>query len=452
MDSMAPTKPQASLLSQLLPWAKKGGYALADQGLISGSNFLISVLLARWLTRDGYGAYAVAFGIFVLLTVLYQSLVLEPMSVFGGSNYRNNLREYLRVLIWLHFSLCAVLCGALGIWVGVAYKMDPHGALPLALAGVTIASPLVLIFGLARRAFYLELTPASAALGALWYCAFAMVGLWLAFHYGLLSAFSAFIAIGAAALATSLLLLRHLRANLRPRTGHIAFAEVCREHWRYGRWALIANVASWVPAYLFYPILSSFAGLVASGQLRALMNLAAPMQQAQTAMALLFLPYASRLRGEGGDRKAASLNWRITLLAVTGATLYWAVIIVFKTRVFHLLYSGKYMEVAGQVPFVAVGAILWAASFGPTVVLRALQSPKLVFVAYAIATVLSLVIGIPATYRYGLWGAILAINVSDLLSLLLMMLLLRRRTGQIWNRAGNQESNGAGLTPELSEP
>jgi len=345
-----------------------------------------------------------------------------------------------------------VLCGALGIWVGVAYKLDPHSALPMALAGVTIASPLVLIFGLARRAFYLELTPASAALGALWYCAFAMAGLWVAFHYGLLSAFSAFVAIGAAALATSLLLLHHLRANLQPRTGHIEFSEVCREHWRYGRWALIANVASWVPAYLFYPILGSFGGLVQSGQLRALMNLAAPMQQAQTAMALLFLPYASRLRGEGGDRKAASLNWRISSLAIAGAALYWAVIVVFKGPVFHLLYSGKYIEVAGQVPWVALGAILWAASFGPTVVLRALQSPKLVFVAYAIATTLSLVIGIPATYKYGLWGAILGVNVSDFLSLLLMMVLLRRRTREIWSSKNSTQSAGAGLTPGLIEP
>lgn len=452
MASKTSSTQRPSLLSQVLPWAMKGGYALADQGLISGSNFLVSILLARWLTPDGYGAYAVAFGIFVLLTVLYLSLVLEPMSVFGGSNYRDNLREYLRVLIWLHFSLCAILCGALGIWVGVAYKLDPHSALPMALAGVAIASPLALIFALARRAFYLELTPASAALGALWYCAFTMAGLWVAYHYGLLSAFSAFIAIGAAALTTSLLLLRHLRANLRPSTGHISFSEVCREHWRYGRWALIANVASWVPAYLFYPILSTAAGLVQSAQLRALMNLAAPMLQVQTAMALVFLPYASKLRGEGGDRKASSLNWRITLLAVCAATGYWAVIIIFKGSVFHLLYSGKYMEVAGQVPFVAVGAILWAASFGPTVVLRALQSPKLVFVAYAIATSLSLVIGIPATYRYGLWGAILGINVSDLLSLILMLYLLRRRTREIWSGNTNKETTGSALTPELSKP
>jgi O-antigen/teichoic acid export membrane protein len=422
---------RGSLLRRLVPWAAKGGFALVDQGLISGSNFLVSILLARWLARDQYGAYAVAFGIFVLLAVLYQSLLLEPMAVFGGSTYRNNLREYLRVLLWGHFALSAIVCGVLGVWSGIAHRINPGSVLPAALAGVAIASPVVLMFWLARRAFYLELSPGRAAAGALWYCTFAMGGIWLIYLRGVLSPFTAFLAIGAAACVTGLLLLKHLRVNLKPSTQPLSLGAVSRRHWTYGRWALIANVASWIPAYLFYPLLSTFSGLVQSGQLRALMNLVAPLQQTQAALAMLFLPYAARLQGEGGDRRAASLNRKITLIALTGATGYWIAVLLFKDSVFHLLYSGKYVEVASQLPFVAVGSILWAAAFGPTVVLRAMQSPKLVFLAYAVATVLALVIGIPATYRYGLWGAILGINISDALSLVLMFALLKRRTAQL---------------------
>jgi len=42
---------RGNLLQRLLPWAHKGGLTILDQGLISGSNFLISVLLAQnsWL-------------------------------------------------------------------------------------------------------------------------------------------------------------------------------------------------------------------------------------------------------------------------------------------------------------------------------------------------------------------------------------------------------------------
>lgn len=416
-----------SLLGRILPWATRGGFALTDQALISGSNFIVSILLARWLTADQYGAYAVAFGIFVLLTVLYQSLLLEPMAVFGGSTYRENLREYLRILLWAHLALSAVLCAVLACWAVVARGMDPTSALPAALAGVTIASPLVLLFWLARRTFYLELSPRHAAIGALTYCAFAMGGIFLAKHWGVISPFWAFISIALAALATSCLLLRHLLANLQPKTVDLHLREVCRKHWSYGRWALIANVASWVPAYLFYPLLSAFAGLAASGQLKALMNLVAPLQQTQAALGMLFLPYAARLQGERAGKNAASLNRKITVITLAGAISYWVVILWLKGPVFHLLYSGRYLDVAHYLPFVALGSILWAAAFGPTVVLRAMEAPRLVFLAYAVATVLSLVIGIPATKAYGLWGAILGVNLSDLVSLVLMVVLFKRR-------------------------
>jgi O-antigen/teichoic acid export membrane protein len=157
------------------------------------------------------------------------------------------------------------------------------------------------------------------------------------------------------------------------------------------------------------------------------MNLVAPLQQTQAALGMLFLPYAARLQGERAGKNAASLNRKITVITLAGAISYWVVILWLKGPVFHLLYSGRYLDVAHYLPFVALGSILWAAAFGPTVVLRAMEAPRLVFLAYAVATVLSLVVGIPATKVYGLWGAILGVNLSDLASLILMLVLFKRR-------------------------
>src|SRR5207244_12202458 len=68
-------------------------YAVLDQGLISGSNFLLGILLARWTGAEQYGAYALAFAIFILVSIVYQALVLEPMTVFGPSVYRSEERR-----------------------------------------------------------------------------------------------------------------------------------------------------------------------------------------------------------------------------------------------------------------------------------------------------------------------------------------------------------------------
>ncbi len=104
-----------AVMSRLGAWVHKGGCAVLDQGLISGSNFIVSILLARWLVPEQYGAYAVAFGFFVLLSLIYGSLVLEPMAVFGGSSYRNSLRGYLRSLIWIHVAMSLAITAAFGV-------------------------------------------------------------------------------------------------------------------------------------------------------------------------------------------------------------------------------------------------------------------------------------------------------------------------------------------------
>src|SRR5579862_9263632 len=212
--SVGPDAPPATLMARLIPWVRKGGFAILDQGLISGSNFLVSVLLARWMAPEQYGAYAVAFGIFVLLSLVYQSLVLEPMAVFGGSSYRNSLRSYLKILFRIHFVISLsliVIFGAIALVIEIFGKQP---VLAAAFAGVTIASPCVLVLFLARRTFYLEFSPAESTLGSLVYCALMLVGLFVAYHRGILSTFSAFVLIGLAAGFASGLLWFRLRTQL----------------------------------------------------------------------------------------------------------------------------------------------------------------------------------------------------------------------------------------------
>ncbi len=416
-----------TVMSRFVPWLHKGGCAVLDQGLISGSNFVVSILLARWLVPEQYGAYAVAFGFFVLLSLVYGSLVLEPMAVFGGSSYRKSLRGYLGSLIWIHVAMSLAIAAAFGGSAFIAWKVAPASGLGGALAGVTIASPCVLLFWLARRSFYLELSPAKAAVGALIYFAISLGLLFLVYRRGLLSPFSAFVLIGIAALGTGIYLLVRLQKELRPGPFDHPVSEVWGRHWRYGCWALLSCVASWVPANIYYALLGSFKTMAQSGQLKALMNLTLPVEQVKVALGLLFLPYAASVIGREGKASAGALSRRMTLVAVGIAIAYWAVILFWQGAAFHALYSGRYIEVTHLLPIVALGSIAWCGSFGSAIALRAMESPSSVFVAFALATAASLVIGIPATWFYGLSGAIWGTNVSDVLSWIFLVWILRRK-------------------------
>jgi O-antigen/teichoic acid export membrane protein len=168
-----------SFLGKAVPMATKGGLAVLDQGLISGSNFLVGILLARWLAPGEYGAYALAFAIFLLLSFVSQSLLFEPMAVFSGSAYQKSMRGYFRSVLWIHLAMTVVTFVLLGTAAGVAFlRAEPNG-LPGALLGVTLASPCILLFWLARRAYYTQLSPARATSGAAVYCLLLVTGLFL---------------------------------------------------------------------------------------------------------------------------------------------------------------------------------------------------------------------------------------------------------------------------------
>ena len=416
-----------SSMGKLVSWGSKGGLTIIDQGLISGSNFMVSILLARWLMPDQYGAYAVAFGIYIMLSLVYQSLVLEPMGVFGGSVFRSNLRGYLRSLVWIHVALSVAICSALIISWAVAHRVGAGGAVTGALAGVAFASPCLMLFALARRSFYVELSPAPAATGALIYSTLILAGLYFVYQHALLSPLVAFLLIGVGALVTGIVLMFALRSRLSGSGPAPALGEAWHRHWRYGRWALASCIAGWLPSYIYYPLLSSFKDMAQSGQLKALMNLTMPFEQTKGALLMLFLPYAARVMEQQGKRGARILGVRLTLLSVAGAVIYWAIIIPLHRPVFQILYSGRYMEVAYLLPALALGQIFWSATFGPSVALRAMESPASVFVALAFATFASLLVGVPATWAFGLKGAIWGSNLADILSLVAVVFVLRRK-------------------------
>ncbi len=413
-------------------WVTKGSLAILDQGLISGSNFLIGILLARWLVPAEYGAFSLAFSVFLLLSYVYQSLLSEPQAVFSGSAYRQCLRGYLKALLSIQLVVTAFGLGLLGGSAAIVYAMGKAEGLPGALAGVAIASPCILFFWLLRRSYYMNLAPARAAMGAFIYFVLVTGGLFVAYKKALVSPFSAYLLMAIGALGTGLFLLSQVKKVLPPDTCDApTAAQAWHKHWEYGRWALAVSVVTWIPYYMYYPLVSAFSGMAAAGQLKALMNLSLPMEQSYTALAILFLPYAARVCREKGVSSSGPLVRRITLLFVGGAVAYWGLLIPFKGVVFHVLYGGKYMEVAPLIPYVALGTTMWSAAFGPAILLRAIESPDSIFYARIVASVLSLVIGVPATKVFGLWGVVSSIIVANIAAFVISMYILQRKSNSI---------------------
>jgi O-antigen/teichoic acid export membrane protein len=409
-----------------LSWGHKGVLTLTDQGLIGGSNFLIGILLARRLSPARYGAYALAFEVFLVLSLAYGCLILEPMLVFGSSTYRNSFRKYFGVLLWMHLALALTSAVVLGGSAWFLEKLGGSESLSRALDGAMIAAPCVLLFWLARRAFYVKLDPKTAVLGSLIYGAVLLAGTLTLYELRLLSAFATFTLMAVGALAASTILLARLKLEIVFRPAAAILREVSGRHWSYGRWALAASVAGWVSSNIYYVLLSSMRGLADTGAFKALQNLASPIGQVFSALALLALPYAARAYEESGALGVEHLSWRLTSLCAGGTVVYWVAFLLFEHPIVHLLYGGRYLEVEYLIPWVALGSVFRMATVMQTISLKAIQSPFLGFIAFVFSDFVACLVGIPAVWAFGLQGAISAYIMSGAMGLIVAFVLLRR--------------------------
>jgi O-antigen/teichoic acid export membrane protein len=428
-------------------WAGKGTIAVVDQAFISGSNFAVSILLARWSSTQEYGAFALAFALFLLLSQLQQSVLLEPMSVFGASYSGARLKRYYGSLLHMQNGMLFAITIPLAIAAIVAPHFGAGPQLVWALWGVAFASPFVLLFWMARRAFYLEHTPGPAAVGAVVYSIATLIGLVLVQRMGALTSFSAFVVMGAAALVTSIGMFRRLRPQFRRKLEDLNFIGECRQHWRYGGWALAGALALWVPQNIYYAILSGAAGMSAAADIRALINLALPLQRVTVALGLLLLPYTARIYAERGHAGAKSLTRMICYLFSAGSIAYWAFVLLFRNELFQLLYDGKYSSVRYLLPWLALSSVLNTVISALIVTLRAMRSPASVFYASGASSIVALGIGIPATWFWGIEGVVFSFIVSNVVTLAAAWWMMNRRldTGQLASHNGIDVDSGFGL-------
>jgi len=75
--------------------ANRATTTMIDQGVASASNFFAGIVVARISGPAGLGAFALAFTVWVLLTMQYRAMVTEPMVILGDMR-RDDSHEIVR--------------------------------------------------------------------------------------------------------------------------------------------------------------------------------------------------------------------------------------------------------------------------------------------------------------------------------------------------------------------
>jgi len=419
--------------------------SIIDQATSSTANFVMNVLLARWLAPADYGSFSVSWSFCLVFAALHNAMILEPMSVVGPAEYGAGLRGYLQSVRKLNVGV-AVTLGVCAAATGVFYKTPQARQVLFVLA---LCLPGYLLVLTRRREQYVLDQPLRALQISGAY-AIAVLGTLNLLHAT--SHLSAASALGCIGMALPVALLAGMR---RPDTNEsivkklgtdsrayesttTGVGPIARAHWKYGRWLFASTLVAFGISDLQTILLSVLVDLKSAGALRALMNFVLPLAQLLTVLSIFCLPRLARqMKMHGAGR---GLRQTIVFpLAIIVTTLgYLAVLLAFGPLIERLLYGGRMAAYLGFLPWLAAAALISSVGTGFSALLRAAQNSQHQLLAGVTGTATGVIAALLLLKTHGLEGAIWSMTLANAAStgtILGAYLWMIRRQRASWSHA-----------------
>jgi O-antigen/teichoic acid export membrane protein len=400
-------------------------WSITDQGLLSGSNFVLSLICARLLPVADYGIFAAGFAFFLLIAGFHNALVLEPMCVKAPGQSALPGNAYLGVMELHHVLGTALLIVPILAFIVVASMLQP--ALACALTCTLWSAPVVLYHWLMRRSCYIWSSPRSAAISSAVYSAALGLSATGLFAIGVRSYLTPFLAAAAASAVASVAIRWSLRPHL-PGAGALGSNSrlVWTSHWSYSKWILPVAALYWVSDAAFPAILLLTAGPAGSAYYRAADNLFMPLVQSLASLCLLNLPRLS----QAASRRPGQLR-AFAVRAAAGSLIlgsaYSAAIIAFSPGLIRLLYSGEDYATIGQVvPWLALAVVVrGTCDLSLSTPIRALGESKSIFVSVLAGSILTCLAGMILMTRFGWTGAVATRAITVIVQAGILIFLFR---------------------------
>ena len=429
--STRPAGDQHSVTTSLIRLLRRLTTAISEQGLFAGGNFVLNLTMAATLPAVEYGAFVFAFTTFTIVAGLHNAVILEPATVLRTTLYDTQPGTYCRKQAILHAAVMTVLgCALAGVGV-VLLASGTSATIGHALMAAGFAAPLILLYWLSRRFIYVLQRPTTALAGGIIYFVTLTTLTLAARALGWLSAPTGFVILAAAgASAATFLMTRAGVFRFREAASErLSLRELAMQRWTYGRWLIgaVCIESAIVPGLTLATTL--LLGLGAVGVLRAMQVFAVPAGHVVTAISALMLPSLSRdfHRGELGSLRHKT-NY-VLAAVVAGAVVFELALAFLHTPLERLVYGQKFADYAFLIPIVGAATLLDGTAAAYTMLLSAVQRPRLHLASVALTVPVTLVGALVCMSLWGITGAAITLVLTSAASL-----AIRRRLTAQWLR------------------
>ncbi len=408
--------PRQSVILRILTGRRIFG--LADQILISGSNFITMVLVGRGLGMAGFGQFSLVYNVLLFANMIQASLVTQPHNVLGswrkqGDDYAGyTASAAVSQGIMAGVQAIAALAAAMVAW-SQGWNCT---ALLLALAPAIAFWQLQEFF---RRILYTEGRTGAALLNDV--VSYGGQAVWIAALWWMdrgipegaphhLTGPAAIYVLAITSAAAAIIGLFQVRQSL---CGKIDITHWL-ENWRFGKWLLGSELLTYFSSLPMYMNLVGLAiGEAASGYLKASQTLFGPARIISFYLATVLPIQFSRRLADGGNRALHEQLKKTAAVVLPLLGLFCLTIGVFAAPLLGIF--GR--EFAAHPRVLALYAVVAFFTYGQMVLTAALtakRQTRAIFFGSAWGAAVTLLIGWPLIKLMALDGALIAMILTGL--------------------------------------
>jgi O-antigen/teichoic acid export membrane protein len=389
----------------------KPAISLFDQGIVSLTPFIASVLIGRTNTPAEFGLYVLGVTVVAFLVELQTALISSPYMVYSPRLRGMRRARYAGGTLLLQLALGGLAAVVLGVAAIALTVFDGGGdGLARVLGALSIVILFILLRDFIRRVAMARLEMEGALVLDMAVSALQLAGLAALAMLGALNAPLAHIVIGAACAGVSLVWMRRNRHRFEPSVRHAR--RDLKLNWSMGRW-LFASGVLWALGIHAYPwILAVLHGTEAAGVWGACLGALSLVVVPQGGITNWLGPRIAITYARGGPAPLRRFVFRAAAGFAAGLAILCSVLIVFADRILAALYGEIYASAAMVLAIMAIAVVARGAAFCFSRGLFAIERADVDFWINLIPVAILGTFGVWAISTHGAEGAAVALLVS----------------------------------------
>jgi O-antigen/teichoic acid export membrane protein len=387
---------------------------LADQGLLSATNFITGIIVGRSCSKEEFGLYMLGNTICLYLISAQHSFITSPYTVFSARLEGGAFARYTGSTLIHQLCLTGLVVIVLGTGgIVTSYGIGPEGIAPLIWA-LVVAVVFIMLREYVRRVNFASLWMRSVLFIDSSIFVLQIGGLFVLAQAHLLNANRAYLIAGTACALVCLAWLI-VRRNIFDMRLHDAVSDL-RPNWSFGKWVFSSNITLLLGIQLYPWFIATFRGTGVTGVFAACTGLVSLVNPIAMGIDNILGPKAAQAYANGGVQELSKV--------VKKATSFYALLmlplclftVIFGDKLIVLMYGDKYGGHGIVVSLMAIGTLSAVLSSTIPKAFWAMGRADLNFKIGLFPLVLTLTCGLWMVRAFGLLGAGLGLLLGNLLT------------------------------------